>query len=134
MSQTTSRKFILITSPKQGRNPSTMSSRLNFVVLYSIQEDIPPTIWSDIKPEHWSEVLEGFLSTQVGAGEDTTPRVDRDVYRIHLQLDLEEDDTFYCDHDCGNKGLRTGILMDVLAKVGSGTYKVVAKFPAKTAG
>jgi hypothetical protein len=111
-----------------------MSSRLNFVVLYSIQEDIPPTIWSDIKPEHWSEVLEGFLSTQVGAGEDTTPRVDRDVYRIHLQLDLEEDDTFYCDHDCGNKGLRTGILMDVLAKVGSGTYKVVAKFPAKTAG
>ena len=95
------------------------TSRLNLIVTFPMAMGIP-TIQSDIKPERWVEVLEGFIACQIGAGADTTPPVQRDVYRIHVQLDLEDDDTYYCAHDCGNKGLRDGILLDTFQKIEAG--------------
>ena len=98
------------------------SNRLNIIVTYPMDTCIP-TIKSDIKTECLAEVLENFLSSQMGKGADDTPRAELEVYRIHLQLDLE-DDTFYTDHDCVNKGLRDGILLDTFTKIERGNFKI----------
>ena len=65
---------------------------------------------TDIKRERISDVLSDFLRLQIGAGVDNSPSSELEEYHINLTLDLS-DDTFYVDHDCGNLGLRDGILM-----------------------
>jgi len=87
-------------------------SRLYLNVTYNVKTDTFE-VASDIKPEMQGEVLADFIHGQVGAGVDESPRTEREVYSIRLQLDLS-DDTFYVEHNCGNKGLRDGILMRVL--------------------
>ncbi|KKN19846.1 hypothetical protein LCGC14_0941720 [marine sediment metagenome] len=94
------------------KDKEAMSRRLNLTVTYDVKADTF-VVNSDIKPEMRREVLADFIRSQIGAGKDDTPVVERDVYTIKLQLDLS-DDTFYVEHDCGNKGLRDGILMHVL--------------------
>lgn len=86
--------------------------RLNLTVSYNIGSD-SFDIDSDIKPEMRAEVIEAFIRSQAGAGVDESPPIQRKLYTIKLQLDVS-DDTFYVEHDCGNKGLREGILMRVL--------------------
>lgn len=70
-------------------------------------------ITSNIKDEMRAEVLSDFLRSQMGGGKDKSPANKKDVYEISLVLDLT-DDSYRCSHDCGNKGLREGILMSVL--------------------
>jgi len=55
-------------------------------------------------------IVSRFLDTQIGKGEDESPREDRDEYRIRIELDLQVD-TFTVYSNCGNKGLRDGILL-----------------------
>ena len=87
-------------------------SRLYLNVTYNVETDTFE-VASNIKPERQSDVLADFIHGQVGAGKDESAPAERKVYSIRLQLDLS-DDTFYVKHDCGNKGLRDGILMRVL--------------------
>lgn len=82
---------------------------------------------TDIKPEAVVELLETFLADQIGAGADPTPPVESDVYNIRIRMDLA-DDTFYVSHDCGNLGLRDGILIQALSRINDKTAKEV---PAK---
>jgi hypothetical protein len=70
-------------------------------------------ITSNIKEELRADFLADFIRGQLGAGKDTSPVNEKDEYQINIGLDLSGD-VFYCDHDCGNKGLREGILMQVL--------------------
>ena len=56
-----------------------------------------------------------FLETQVGKGKDDSEAVERNIYNIKIGLDMSND-TFYVSHDCGNKGLRDGILLHYLSK------------------
>jgi hypothetical protein len=65
------------------------------------------------KPEAISEIIEAFLMGEVGAGVDNSPANEREVYSIRLDLDLDGD-VFHVTSDCGNLGLRDGILMSVL--------------------
>ena len=55
-------------------------------------------------------VVEGFLRGQVGAGKDESPPNEQDVYHIRIEVDLSFD-IFTSRHDCGNLGLRDGILL-----------------------
>lgn len=71
---------------------------------------------SNIKPEHQAEIVSNFLRNQMGAGKDKSTPNKLDVYHIKLELDLS-DDSFGSLHDCGNKGLRDGILLEVLGKL-----------------
>ena len=89
-----------------------MSADLFLVVQYDIKADTFK-VESNIKPEMQGEVLTDFIRTQIGAGKDESPVKEQDTYTIKLRLDLS-DDTFCVEHDCGNKGLRDGILMRVL--------------------
>jgi hypothetical protein len=77
------------------------------------------------KTEAVPEILEAFLHTQIGAGEDHRPPRTKSVYRIKLMLDLT-DDSFRVEHDCGNSGLMCGILMQSLALLGGGNGRTEA--------
>jgi len=57
-------------------------------------------------------IIDNFLRIQMGAGVDNTPANRVDIYNISIYLDLSED-IFTSTHNCGNKGLRDGILMEV---------------------
>jgi hypothetical protein len=93
-----------------------MSERLNIRVIYPLEHPEQLRIETDVKDELVAELVGEFLLTQVGAGEDPSKAEKRDTYTIHLQLDLNGD-VWYCKHDCGNKGLRDGILMDVVRRL-----------------
>jgi len=57
------------------------------------------------------------LRTQIGKGKDISkPNTDSDLYVIDINLDLSYD-TFYCKSNCGNLGLETGILLDVIQRI-----------------
>ncbi len=60
-------------------------------------------------------VVSEFLRTQIGEGKDLNPPDKRDKYTILVNLDTTEDVFSVC-HDCGNKGLREGILQRFLQK------------------
>lgn len=68
---------------------------------------------TNVKKEALAEVLEGYIRTQIGAGEDKSDPVERDVYHLRLTLDLS-DDSFRMTHDCGNEGLCLGITLQAL--------------------
>lgn len=65
---------------------------------------------TNLKQERIREVLEDFLRLQIGAGEDHSPTNELEKYHINITLDLTND-TFYPTDDCGNLGLRDGIVM-----------------------
>jgi len=69
-------------------------------------------IKTNAKKEALREILEAWLSCQIGQGKDESEPNRHDTYKIKIQLDLT-DDTFYTDSDTGNKGLTCGIVMDV---------------------
>ena len=73
-------------------------------------------IGGNIKREAISEILEAYLSTQTGKGIDSTKANEVDLYSIDIGLDLS-DDSFSIGHNCGNKGLRDGILMTLLGRL-----------------
>lgn len=71
---------------------------------------------TNIKRELLGGIVSGFIRSQTGAGVDNTPPNELDVYTIKLSVDLSTDH-FTCVCDCGNKGLRDGILIDILNRL-----------------
>lgn len=73
------------------------------------------TIKTNAKPECVADLIEEYLmGVAMGSGHDDSPADERDVYTIKLGLALDGD-RWGLEHDCGNKGLCTGILMRVVA-------------------
>ena len=70
---------------------------------------------SNIKKGQMEEIVLSFLRQQIGKGADNSERNEVDIYEISIELDLS-DDTFYCSHNCGNLGLRDGILMHFVSR------------------
>lgn len=76
-------------------------------------------IWYDINKDFFRiksnakdpiEIVTNYLRSQIDAGEDKSEPSRLGIYQIDLSLDLTED-VFSCEHNCGNLGLRDGILM-----------------------
>jgi hypothetical protein len=70
-------------------------------------------IRTNAKHDKVGDLLEDYLHAQVGSGKDDSPAAERDVYKITIGVELGED-IWGSSHDCGNKGLREGIIMRVL--------------------
>lgn len=70
------------------------------------------TIQTNAPHERVGELLEEYLRSIMGAGGDTTPFDQRERYVIKLGIDLG-DETWQTMHDCGNQGLRDGIIRRV---------------------
>ena len=86
---------------------------LGIIIRYDIEAD-KAEIRTNVKREKVADLLGEYLHTIVGEGKDTAPSEEREVYEISLMLDLAND-AWSTKHDCGNKGLREGIIMAVLA-------------------
>jgi hypothetical protein len=84
-------------------------------IKYNINKDTF-TIDSNLKSEAVKDLIATFLQTQIGAGVDKSPSIDRETYVIRIDLDMS-DDTFNVSHNTGNKGLRDGMLLHVLKQL-----------------
>jgi hypothetical protein len=93
-----------------------MSAKLYLHITYPIANPDAFQIKSDIKPEALTEIIMTFLRGQMGKGADASFAIERDVYHIRMEVDLESD-TFAVRHDTGNLGLRDGILLDVARRL-----------------
>lgn len=85
-------------------------------VIYDIEHPENSYIETNIKKDLVSDFISDFIRTQIGAGEDKCKAIEIDVYHINITCDMSCD-SFSCDHDTGNKGLREGILMDVVSRL-----------------
>lgn len=86
-------------------------------------KDESTTIRTNAKHDKVDELLTDYLHSIVGAGKDETLMVERDVYTITIGVELA-DDSWGSSHDCGNKGLRDGIIMRVLALLSKEPSKI----------
>jgi len=73
-------------------------------------------IKTNAKHEKVIDLLEDYLHAQVGTGKDTAPPEQHDVYKITIGVELGED-IWGSNHNCGNRGLREGIIMRVLTMI-----------------
>ena len=79
-----------------------------------------PTINTDVKHERVSDFLVDWMrATQIGQGKDDSEAVEREEYRIGINIDLA-DDSFTTKTDTGNKGLTCGIVMNVVGRIEKG--------------
>jgi hypothetical protein len=61
------------------------------------------------------KIVTEFLRTQIGVGADNSKANEQEEYTILINLDLSED-VFSVSNDCGNKGLRDGILQQFISR------------------
>jgi hypothetical protein len=83
---------------------------------YDISEPDKFKIDGNIADQLYMGLMSDFVRSQIGKGEDTTEPNILDVYHIHIEMDMSTD-TFIVRSDTGNKGLRDGILMDILQRL-----------------
>jgi len=88
---------------------------LGIKIDYDIKSDIF-CFDTDIKRNRISNIINDFLRTQISKGEDNSQAENHTLYKIDISIDLTID-TFYVTHNCGNKGLREGILFRFLEKL-----------------
>ncbi len=91
-----------------------MSNELTMVITYNLTKD-EFAYSGTVKPELVKDMVSEFLRSQMGKGADDRPPNEIDEYVIQLGLDLSFD-RVSCTDNCGNKGLREGILMRFLSK------------------
>lgn len=87
-----------------------MDNRLYVEIQYNVPDDKFCITRTNIRKDSIQSIVSNFLRSQIGGGQDKSPVNEQNVYTIELQIDLS-DDSFYCAHNCGNRGLREGILM-----------------------
>lgn len=80
---------------------------IRIVITYNVKDD---EFKVDTNAKDPVNLIEGWIRSQMGAGVDNTPAEERDVYTIDLSINLQRD-VYTVKSDCGNKGLRDGILM-----------------------
>lgn len=89
---------------------------------FNMKEDTV-RIRTNAKHDKVGDLLEDYLHAQIGSGKDTTPATEKDIYNITLGVELGED-IWGSSHDCGNKGLREGIVMRILTMLDKEPEKV----------
>ena len=72
-------------------------------------------ISGDCNKEGAKEIIENWITSQIGAGEDKSKPNIREEYTVQIWCDLS-DDSFSSKSNCGNKGLRDGILLMALKR------------------
>jgi hypothetical protein len=95
---------------------------LKIKIQYDLKENTY-RITSEIKKERIQEVIEELLRAQIGAGSDKGEPVEKDIYTIFIDLELEGD-IFNVSADTGNKSLTTGILAQLIGKLDKNSENV----------
>jgi hypothetical protein len=91
---------------------------------FNIKADTYKIVATNIKENLVENFVEEFIHSQIGAGSDKSQPVEKDVYTIHIGLDMS-DDTFSVKSDTGNKSLTTGIVAHFLHKTNTSKNSMV---------
>lgn len=93
-------------------------------VSYPIDDPESMVIRTNAKMNKLQELIEDYLrAVHVGAGQDDTPP-DRDTKVFEITLGFEvSTDSWGDEHNCGNRGLLAGLIMDVNKRLGVGQVK-----------
>ena len=73
-------------------------------------------IGGNVKVDRVKDLLSDYLRMKMGAGVDDSEANRVDLYQIDISVDLSYD-IFKCHHNCGNKGLREGILLRLISRL-----------------
>ena len=71
---------------------------------------------TNIKEEELLDVLDDYLRSKMGSGGDNSPIEEHDLYTITIYIDLGFD-RFTIGSNCGNKGLREGLVMGFMKRI-----------------
>ena len=82
---------------------------INIRIDYDINSDVF-CYRTNLKPDRVIGAVGNFIRSQMGAGTDATEPNATDLYEIDIDIDLSVD-RFTCRHNCGNLGLRDGIMV-----------------------
>ena len=92
-------------------------SKLFIDITYPIDNPDAREVKSNIKPHLLRDfLLDPVLRGMIGKGKDNRKAKELDVYHIRIECDLSYDNVSV-KHDCGNAGLMTGIIMDVVDRM-----------------
>lgn len=99
-------------------------------IRFPVKEGETPIIYTNARTDNDAieDILSTWLQFQMGKGEDPSPAVERDVYKIKIGLVIE-DDSFAVESDTGNKGLTAGIVLEVFQKLKDIPVKTLAERP-----
>ncbi len=93
-----------------------MKADIILEIAFNLNEPKKTIIKTNAKKEALEEILETWISCQMGKGADTSKPAQKDVYAIKIYVDLT-DDSFVTESDTGNKGLTCGIIMNVFSNL-----------------
>ena len=101
-------------------------SKLTLTIDFTIgDEDEPDTfvLGGTIKQSAAKEIIDNWLRSQMGAGVDGRPANRLKTY--HIEIDwYPGNDRFRCRSNCGNDGLRDGLLLYVVKKLPDDNHPV----------
>jgi len=94
-------------------------TKLTLIIDFTIGEDAEPDkfeLGGDVKAEAASNLIQAWLVSQISAGVDS--REPNKYQSYHIELDWEPShDKFTARSNCGNDGLRDGLLLHVLKEL-----------------
>lgn len=102
-----------------------MDYHLRIILKYNVSEDVF-NIKTNARERALPEIILNFLRIQMGKGIDGSKVNELDEYIIDIDLDLNGD-IFKCNHNCGNLGLRDGILLKFLDDIEIEGEKIIDK-------
>ena len=82
-------------------------------ILYDVEKNEFQTT-SDMPEEEIYETVMNFLISKFGMEVDYTPSTNYDIYKIRLEY---IDNIIKCTHNCGNRILREGILLEYYGRL-----------------
>ncbi len=82
-------------------------------IFYDFNNPIDSTIKTKIRQEKLKNILEDYLSDQVGKRRDNRKMSEKEICEIEIGVDLSTG-TFYTSSDTNNDGLTCGIIIHIL--------------------
>ena len=89
------------------------------MIIFEIKYDLNTEKFSvsgNVNREWLEEIVDTLIRNEIGKGEDSTEANKLDLYVIKFYVDLSED-IIKVNDNCGNKGLRLGILGQLLSNI-----------------
>ena len=96
--------------------PNTEVALIALDILFNVNEPEKTVIRTNVKRRVIGDLLNEWVRTQIGQGGDEREAEHKPEYRVQIQLDIRSD-TFTTSSDTGNRGLTTGIVLEVLRRL-----------------
>lgn len=107
---------------------ATMKPDILFEIKYPMDNPEEFEMRTNAKTAAIEELLTDYIrASHMGKGKDPSEPEQRDEYEITLGFEVGTD-SWGTNHNCGNKGLVAGIVMEILKRVNAGQVKGIKPF------